>query len=106
MAARKGGPATIADRVAWIMEHRGLTAREFSRVAGLSENTVTAILRRIKRDPAASTTVGTLRSLAKAGGVDFTWLALGEGAPFPERVDATKVIRLAAKPPDDDGAKK
>ena len=69
---------SIAWRLRKMREHRGLTARELSRAAGLSGPHVSLI----ESGRRADVYVSTVASLAKALGVSFAWLAIGEGSPF------------------------
>lgn len=83
---------TVADRLRWVLEHRGLTARGLSLAAGMSSNAVQKIFER-----GGSANAATLAALASAAKVSFAWLATGRGtpddrddvaqAPAPEDVD-------------------
>lgn len=75
---------TLEERILWILEHRGLNQRELSIKAGLSSPShVGTLLTRLRKNPDREADVGTLRALAKAGGVSYEWLSSGEGSPEP-----------------------
>lgn len=68
---------TVADRIRWILETRGLSARALSKRAGLADGHVSMILRGLV---GKGVTAETLAQIARAGGVNAGWLATGEGS--------------------------
>lgn len=84
---------TLADRLRWILENRaGGNERELARLAELpSETHVGLILDGKVKEPRTK----TLSALAKAGRVEFAWLATGNGPrDLPSDMDQT-VLTLA-----------
>lgn len=82
----------LADRVQWILEHRGVSARGLSLAAGLSQSHVGQIVRgQIK----GQVSPDVLSSIARAGQVDLVWLLTGEGEPegTPDTPPETRLER-------------
>jgi transcriptional regulator with XRE-family HTH domain len=75
-------PLSLADRIAWILKARGLTARQLSIKAGLS-HTYIGLLLKGTRGTNAGLTQTSATKIAEAGVVDLTWLLTGEGEPEP-----------------------
>lgn len=79
-------PTTLMERIDWILAARQVSARDLSRQAGLSHSTIGGIRIRAEKLPTGkdpNVATETLKAIAQAGGVDFNWLATGEGAPSP-----------------------
>ena len=97
---------TLAQRIAWAREKRGVTAADLSVSAGLSHSLVS----RIERGDAKSLDAHTAFRLADELGVDIRWLVLGfgDGSEYqsqrgkhqrrsPAAIEAEKLIAKQAK---------
>jgi transcriptional regulator with XRE-family HTH domain len=75
----KLGPmSSLAERLQWVLDHRGLTAHALSKKAGLAGGHVGLII----TGKAGKRTAGkTLEQIAKAANVSLQWLATGQGTP-------------------------
>ena len=93
--------ASLAQRLRWCIEHRGITARQLSLQAGLSAGTVQKILER----DSSRVSVEDITRLADVAKVSRCWLALGEGTPdavtpapeFPDASLAAEVSKAAVE---------
>lgn len=74
----------VGDRIQWILDNRGFSARSLSVAAGLSHSSVGFILRNFRSKPDAGVEVDTLKAIAGAAKVSERWLLLGEGSPLGE----------------------
>lgn len=72
---------TIADRLRWIMETKGISERKLSTDAGLSKGHVNFTLKQFAKNPDAGIEFATIQKLALAGGVSVRWLSTGVGSP-------------------------
>jgi transcriptional regulator with XRE-family HTH domain len=81
MAVETVAVSTLADRIEWILKHRGITGRELSRRAGLGEVHVGQILSRARKNPDVSVEAKTLEAIARGGVVNLQWLSTGDGSP-------------------------
>lgn len=72
--------ASLAQRLRWCIQERGISARQLSLQAGLSAGTVQKILER----DSSRVDVRDLIRIADVARVSRAWLALGEGAPDAE----------------------
>src|SRR5690606_8018057 len=75
--------STLSERMAWVLELNGDSARSLSLRAGLSQSHVGQIKR---GDVGKRTSPEVLMKIAEAANVDYTWLSTGEGLPRPEFV--------------------
>ena len=66
----------VSERIQWIVEHRGISARRLALDAGLSHSALSFTLRE-----GGDVKVETAKAIARAAGVSERWLVLGEGAP-------------------------
>lgn len=94
------GMDSVAERLRWILEQRGLSARALSKKAGLADGHVGLILRGTVGDGVAA---ATLNKLAAAAGVNSQWLSQGIGEPELEHSvhdeNATPaIVAVAAEP--------
>jgi transcriptional regulator with XRE-family HTH domain len=71
---------TIAERVRWLREHTGLSARAIDGLADLTPGHTSLIESGQRSELSAS----TLTKLARALGVSLDWLSDGQGAPPSE----------------------
>lgn len=95
--ARKPGPPTaIGQRLGWSRALHGLSNRALSERAGLAHSMVSQVINGAIQDP----TVGALIKIARAAGVDFAWLATGDGEPRPW-VQAPQLTGRPAPHPED-----
>lgn len=78
---------TVADRIALVRRHSGLSAAEFGRRAGLSRATISSIESGRNEEPETD----TVRKIAKLSGASLAWLLDGEGKP-----PSAKSVREAA----------
>ncbi|MBL8600790.1 MAG: helix-turn-helix transcriptional regulator [Myxococcales bacterium] len=77
---------TLAERVKWLIEDRGVDQRSFGAEAGLADSFVSALFRRARRDPKASVGAEALAAIANTWEVAPEWLLSGEGeAPVARR---------------------
>lgn len=75
MVASLRGMDAVAERLRWVLEQQGLSARDLSEKAQISPTHVGTILER-----GGSRTAGTtLAKIAKAANVSLRWLITGEG---------------------------
>lgn len=98
---------TLLSRLEWVLVQRDMSARQLSLQSGLSHAAVATMIRTLKADPEAAKRVeiGTLHKLARAAGVDPTWLQTGAGtpefdqspAPMPDPDPSTDATSIAAK---------
>lgn len=65
----------IGKRLSQVMDEQGLTVRELGAKARLSHNTIHLL----RTGEGGQAGVGTVYNVAKALGIRFCWLALGEG---------------------------
>jgi transcriptional regulator with XRE-family HTH domain len=72
-------PTTLAERIAWILRARDISARQLGLQAGLSHTYVGLILQG-RRTNLTGVTAAKLAATAK---VDQHWLLTGEGQPEP-----------------------
>jgi hypothetical protein len=95
----------LAERMEEVLAWKDWSAREWSRRAGLQEEThVTQIIRRFRADPeGASVDAGVLAALARAANVSLDWLWFGRGLPTVSGIDlapdpkySTRAIAVAA----------
>lgn len=84
MSACKSLPVdTLAERIAWILEHcradsgEKWTAKSLSAAAGLAEAHVGMIKRGLVKNPGND----TLEAIAKKARVSYLWLGTGQGRP-------------------------
>lgn len=70
---------SLEERLKTVMRSRKWSEREWSQKAGLSPGAVQAILRRVRGDEEASARAETLKKLADAAHVDYSWLSTGTG---------------------------
>ena len=68
---------TIAERVRWLREQTGMSARAIDGLAGLTPGHTALLEGGHRSDPSAA----TLTKLARALGVSLDWLSDGQGAP-------------------------
>lgn len=71
---------SIAERVRWIREQTGLSARAVDGLADLTPGHTALIESGSRADPSA----GTLTKIARALGVSLDWLSDGQGLPPSE----------------------
>jgi transcriptional regulator with XRE-family HTH domain len=71
---------TIAERVRWLREQTGMSARAVDALAHLTPGHTALIEGGHRSDPSS----GTLTKLARALGVSLDWLSDGQGAPPSE----------------------
>jgi phage repressor protein C with HTH and peptisase S24 domain len=67
---------TLAERLAWAREQRGLTQEALAKLAGVSQSTIGNLESGLRSNPRR------IINIADALGVDPAWLAEGRGAPF------------------------
>jgi hypothetical protein len=99
---------TVRDRMQFVLDTKGWSAREWARRAGLKEEGhVGGLIRRMKKAPARlAGDIGTYAKLADAASVSLDWLVLGRGQPdgiaasvaedeqFPSRARVIVAARL------------
>ena len=90
---------TLAERLTWVVDHTGpdgwpWTRRGLSAAAGLSQSHIGQILRGTVTGQAVSRE--TISGIARATGVNPTWLWCGDGDPL-ENVDPFPARALAAR---------
>lgn len=79
--------STVSDRIREILARKEWSARRLSVESKLTPTHVSQIIRKFDAwkpgddDPRVET--GTLREIARAGGVSASWLITGEGSPEP-----------------------
>lgn len=73
-------PGSLADRLRHVLATTGLKAATLSKQAGLAPGHVGLILSGTVK---GGVTPETMQRLASAAGVDYGWLATGEGSPEP-----------------------
>jgi hypothetical protein len=94
------GVETLADRLEWFIEDRGISERELSRRSGLQEPHVGLIIKRIKKNPKATVEQPTLIALAKGMGASLEWLATGKGPRPPSLKEGeVEAVGPAPEPP-------
>lgn len=72
---------TLAERVQWILESRGMSDRALARASGVSHNYIGMLRKGGRGNRGLSHQMA--RKLAAATGVDPRWLMTGEGSPAP-----------------------
>lgn len=72
---------TLAERIHWILEHRGISGRELARRAGLSPSAIGVFFTTTKKNPATTLSAPSAVGIAEAGEVDLDWLITGRGTP-------------------------
>lgn len=77
----------LPDRIRWVLDATGMSAREWSKRAGLSHAVLSEYMRRARADENASIKLPQLTALARAAGVSLAWLADGEGESGLRAVD-------------------
>jgi len=80
--------STLLQRLEMLVERAGVSQRERSRRAGLTDVHVGQLMRRLKASPNASFETKTLQAIAGAAGVSAAWLLTGDGSPDSD--DATR----------------
>ena len=85
---------TLAERINWILETKGLSARALAIAANVSPNYI-GLLRKGERG-GRGLNGETARRIAAAGGVDLGWLQTGEGSPEGETLDDPYPARVQA----------
>ena len=83
MGTRTDDLATVASRVKYAREAAGLSQRQLSKAAGLSNQTISNI-----EAGHFGTRITTLEALAKALNVSLGWLLEGKGEPPSREVAA------------------
>jgi len=78
------GVQSVLERINWILNAEGISARELGRRAGKGGSQVTMLMQRLEHGDPEGVTLRTLRELATAGRVSLAWLASGEGNPRGE----------------------
>jgi transcriptional regulator with XRE-family HTH domain len=74
--------SSLAERIAWILEARDITARQLGLRAGLSHTYIGALLKGT-RGAQAGLTQTSATKIAEAAKVDLQWLLTGDGEPEP-----------------------
>jgi transcriptional regulator with XRE-family HTH domain len=74
---------SVADRIQWILDQRGISQRELARRSGLKGAHIGVIISRSRRNPGANIENDTLAAIARGGEVALRWLATGQGSPDP-----------------------
>jgi transcriptional regulator with XRE-family HTH domain len=89
------GVSTVGQRIEWVLQHKGISARELARRSDLAGAIVSNLLKTLREDPDA-VTLRTLRQIAQGADVSFTWLVTGEEAggvvvpSLPARAEAAE----------------
>lgn len=95
--SKEGGPDSLADRLQWILAHRGFeTPTDLSQRAGLASNYVGVLMKggRGKRGLRPE----TAKKIAAVAGVRAEWLALGTGLPTDDEDAATSAAAATTSP--------
>lgn len=75
---------TLAERIAWIKAHRGLTMKSLANSSGLTDSAIAVALHRERASGEPATfSARTIRRMAKVADVDPVWLETGQGLPEP-----------------------
>lgn len=95
---------TLAKRIRWVLQERGMSRKEWSLKAGLSQSMVSQLASgKRKKGPEFD----TLEKLARSAGVSVVWLAEGRGEPmatnlrddpYPSRVPVLTMLQYEGYP--------
>jgi transcriptional regulator with XRE-family HTH domain len=83
--------ASFAARIAYVLDTRGITARQFASECGISPPSLAAYLK-AESDPSRSNII----ALSKASGFSVEWLVTGKGPRFTEQHTSQDYLSLAA----------
>lgn len=92
---------TLAERLSWARAQAGLSQRGLAKAAGIKSPRHIGFLESGQNDNPG---LKTLRSLGKALGVTFGWLANGEG-PLPDAPRIKRIAQLAYSRAEDRASK-
>lgn len=87
----------LAERLRWVLEKRGLSARAWSLAAGRSHAQVTMMLRRLEAGETPAFEAEVFEDLARAAQVRPAWLQSGKGTPEGIDDDETDPFEAARR---------